>query len=104
MKGRSDSQKSGKLVDIESEYTQFKEHLKYKDDIPKDLKYLKYLKPKKNYFGKNISYNKLYELLHEEIQQFNYELDQFKIKNSFLFEELIQNIETIIKNKFPGDY
>lgn len=101
--GGSDSVKSGKFVDIESDYTQIKEKLKYSNNISKDLKYLNFLKPQKNYFGKTILYNKLYELLHEDIQQFNYELDQFKNKNSSLFEELIHNIETIINNRFPGD-
>lgn len=77
---------------------------KYKDKLAPDLKYLAFLKPKNNYFGKTILYNKLYELLHEDIQQFNHELNELNNQNDFLFQELIENIEAIIKNRFPGDH
>lgn len=103
-KGGSNSPKSGKLVDIESDKTEIIEKPKYKEKLPQNLKYLNFFKPQNSYFGKTILYNKLYELLHEDIQQFNYELNELKNKDSLLFEELIENIEGIIKNRFPGDF
>jgi hypothetical protein len=102
--GGSDSVQSGKLVDVESDKTEVIEKPKYKDKLAQDLKYLAFFKPQSNYFDRTILYNKLYELLHEDIQQFNHELNELKYQNDFLFEELIANIETIIKNRFPGDH
>lgn len=70
--------------------------------LQKQKKFSRFLKKKNNIVKKTIKYAKLYESLHNDIQNFNFELDAYNQENLKIFDELIENIRSLIKKKFPG--
>lgn len=71
----------------------------------------KQTKPKKfgRFFQKpteseeEISYCQIYEKLHNNIKDFNREFDYYNRENKGTFNQLISNITSLIRNRFPGN-
>lgn len=53
---------------------------------------------------KGFEYPRLYEELHRDIETFNEELETFNKRNEASFQDLLAQIEGLIKNRFPGDF
>lgn len=69
-----------------------------------NLKFIKFLGNNLSFQNRTINYKNVYESLHKDIEDFNKELQAYNEENESYFNELISNIERIVKQKFPGDY
>ena len=68
------------------------------------MKFRKFLKNSKCYGDFPIEYPVIYEELHRDIEAFNEELDAFNAEHQASFQELLDQIESLIKNRFPGNF
>lgn len=65
-------------------------------------KFGKYLAKGKLVKKQQVDYCRLYETLDRDIRGFNQELEFYNKQNKNMFDRLVQSIEKLITDKFPG--